>query len=148
VPQDYKEAVKWYRLAAEQGNADGQTNLGVMYANGQGVPQDFKEAVKWYRLAAEQRHALAQSNLGLMYSKGRGVPQLKAAYALYNLSASIDPSDANKATANRKIIQDQMSSAELDAGQALTREMDRPGNLGKALDAYVAPANKAKGKQG
>ena len=31
VPQDYKEAVKWYRLAAEQGNANAQTNLGNMY---------------------------------------------------------------------------------------------------------------------
>jgi len=33
-------AVKWYTLAAEQGDAGGQTNLGVMYRKGQGVPQD------------------------------------------------------------------------------------------------------------
>ena len=44
VLQDYKEAVKWYRLAAEQGNANAQYNLGVMYDNGEGVPQDYKEA--------------------------------------------------------------------------------------------------------
>ena len=31
VPQDYKEAVKWYRLSAEQGDAQAQYNLGVMY---------------------------------------------------------------------------------------------------------------------
>ena len=31
VEQDYVEAVKWYRLAAEQGNADAQYNLGVAY---------------------------------------------------------------------------------------------------------------------
>ncbi len=31
VPQDYAEAVKWYRLAAEQGYAYAQYNLGVMY---------------------------------------------------------------------------------------------------------------------
>ena len=31
VPQDYKEAVKWYRLAAEQGDASAQYNLGLMY---------------------------------------------------------------------------------------------------------------------
>ena len=41
VLQDYKEAVKWYRLAAEQGYADAQYNLGVMYDNGEGVPQDY-----------------------------------------------------------------------------------------------------------
>ena len=35
IPQDYAEALKWYRKAAEQGDARAQTNLGVMYANGQ-----------------------------------------------------------------------------------------------------------------
>ena len=37
LPQDFKEGVKWYRLAAEQGNAAAQSNLGVMYARGKGV---------------------------------------------------------------------------------------------------------------
>ena len=60
VPQDDAEAVKWYRLAAEQGNAAAQYNLGVMYDKGEGVPQDDAEAVKWYRLAAEQGAAAAQ----------------------------------------------------------------------------------------
>ena len=65
VPQDDKEAVKWYRLSAEQGYAEAQFNLGFMYDNGEGVPQDYKEAVKWYRLSAEQGNALGQYNLGL-----------------------------------------------------------------------------------
>jgi TPR repeat protein len=41
VPQDYAEAVRWYRLAAGQGNAKAQYNLGLMYYNGEGVPQDY-----------------------------------------------------------------------------------------------------------
>jgi len=49
---DYTEAAKWYRLAAEQGNAEGQVNLGTMYAEGQGVPQDYALAHKWLNLAA------------------------------------------------------------------------------------------------
>jgi hypothetical protein len=65
VPQDYKEAVKWYRLSAEQGVAQAQYKLGWMYSNGLGVPQDYKEAVKWYRLSAEQGVAQAQYNLGV-----------------------------------------------------------------------------------
>ncbi len=52
VPQDYAEAVKWYRKAAEQGNAGAQFNLGVMYDNGQGVPQDYVQAHMWYNLSA------------------------------------------------------------------------------------------------
>ena len=63
------------RLAAEQGDADAQFNLGVMYANGEGVPENDAEAVKWYRLAAEQSHADAQFKLGVMYDLGNGVPE-------------------------------------------------------------------------
>jgi hypothetical protein len=44
--------VKWYRLAAEQGNAAVQNNLGVMYANGLGVPQDKVLAYALYNLSA------------------------------------------------------------------------------------------------
>lgn len=44
VPQDKAEAVRWYRLAADQGNAIAQTNLGVMYALGAGVLQDNVQA--------------------------------------------------------------------------------------------------------
>ena len=69
------EAVKWYRKAAEQGNAFAQYNLGNMYANGKGVPKNDSEAVKWYRKAAEQGYASAQCNLGIMYAKGEGVPE-------------------------------------------------------------------------
>ncbi len=75
VPQDYKEAVRWYTKAAEQGDAQAQTNLGWMYEYGRGVPQDYKEAMRWYRLAAAQGHAQAQTNLGVMYANGQGVPQ-------------------------------------------------------------------------
>ena len=60
-------------MAAEQGEALAQFNLGLMYANGRGVLKDEAEAVRWFRLAAEQGEALAQSNLGAMYANGRGV---------------------------------------------------------------------------
>ena len=40
VAQDAAEAVRWFRLAAEQGDALAQFDLGVMYATGGGVPQD------------------------------------------------------------------------------------------------------------
>jgi hypothetical protein len=54
VPQDYVEAVKWYRKSAEQGDYVGQCRLGHMYSNGRGVPQDYVEAHKWYNLAASR----------------------------------------------------------------------------------------------
>jgi len=72
---DYSQAVEWYRKAAEQGNADAQNYLGVMYEKGQGVNQDYSQAVEWFRKAAEQGYASAQCNLGVMYELGRGVNQ-------------------------------------------------------------------------
>jgi hypothetical protein len=88
VPEDDREAVKWYRLAAKQGAAYAQSNLGLMYQKGHGVPQDYKTAAKWYRLAAKQGVAAAQGNLGLMFGKGQGVRQdYKTAVEWYKLAA-------------------------------------------------------------
>lgn len=52
VPQDYTEAIRWYRKGAEQGVAPAQFRLGGMYDNGKGVPQDYAQAIRWYRKAA------------------------------------------------------------------------------------------------
>ena len=52
VSQDYKEAVNWYRLSAEQGLTDAQYNLGFMYNNGKGVPTDKVYAYMWFNIAA------------------------------------------------------------------------------------------------
>ena len=56
VAQDYWQAVKWYRLAAKQGDGDAQNNLGVMYKYGQGAPQDYLRAYMWLNLAASNLH--------------------------------------------------------------------------------------------
>ncbi len=72
---DYETALKKFLPLAEQGEADAQNKLGVMYAEGQGVPQDYAEAMKWFRLAADQGYAKAQHNLGYMHEYGEGVTQ-------------------------------------------------------------------------
>ena len=65
--KDDVEAIKWYRKAAEQGDARAQFSLGVMYAEGDGVAKDLEEAIKWWRKAAEQGLEHAQYSLGLEY---------------------------------------------------------------------------------
>ena len=69
IPVDSVEAMKWYRLAADQGNAKAQRNLGMIL----GVPKDIAENVKSYRKAADQGNAKAQYNLGVMYQYSLGV---------------------------------------------------------------------------
>ena len=54
VPKDFVLAAKWYRMAAEQGEAHAQNRLGSLYADGRGVPQDYAEAYFWLSLASSK----------------------------------------------------------------------------------------------
>jgi TPR repeat protein len=95
--KNYATALKKFRLAAAQGNAKAQLNLGLMYDKGQGVAQDYREAVRWYKLAAAQGDAKAQYNLGISYSKGEGVAQnYLIAHMWLNLAAIGGDTDAVK----------------------------------------------------
>ena len=120
VLQDYAEAVKWYRLAAAQGSAGGQSGLGFMYEKGQGVLQDYAEAVKWYRLAAAQGNAGAQSNLGAMYGNGHGVIQ---DYVRAHMWANLAASKGSKTGAgSRELIAQKMTTQQIAEAQKLARE--------------------------
>jgi S1-C subfamily serine protease len=95
VPKNSAEAVKWYRKAADQGNANARHNLANMYNTGDGVPKDSTEAAKWYRKAAEQGDANAQDNLGVKYSSGDGVPKDSAeAVKWFRKAAELGYADA------------------------------------------------------
>jgi TPR repeat protein len=95
ISGDYATALRELRPLAEQGHADAQTYLGLMYQYGDGVAQDNKTAFKWLTLAveqwkplAEQGDADAQYGLGGMYYKGWGVPQdYKTALKWWTLAA-------------------------------------------------------------
>ncbi|NJD61856.1 MAG: sel1 repeat family protein, partial [Deltaproteobacteria bacterium] len=121
------EAVKWYRNAAEQGQAFAQTNLGRMYEKGNGVLQDSSAAADWYRKAAEQGYARAQHNIGVLYVEGRGVPQdYVTAYMWFNLAAAKSPDspDEDRAAAlkNRDRIASRMTLAEIAEAQRRSLE--------------------------
>ena len=85
---DFATALREWTPLAEQGVAQAQFNLGLMYSLGNGVLQDYKTAAKWFTLAAEQGNATAQLNLGLMYDYGEGVLQdYKTAAKWFTLAA-------------------------------------------------------------
>jgi hypothetical protein len=67
VERNHTDAIKWYKLSAEQGYAPAQNDLGIIFEFGQGVEKDSKKAVELYTLAADQGHHLAQYNLGYYY---------------------------------------------------------------------------------
>jgi len=69
-------AFEWMRIAANNGHAGAQFNLGRSYETGDGVKDiDYKEAARWYQRSADQGYMESQCNLGLLYCKGRGVEQ-------------------------------------------------------------------------
>ena len=120
--QDYTTAL---RLAADQGDAGAQFNLGLMYDLGRGVPQDYAQAVKWYRLAANQGYASAQANLGNMYYLGQGVPKdYVLAYMWRNLAAA-GASDADireLAVKARDALATMMTPTQVTKAQRMSRE--------------------------
>jgi TPR repeat protein len=94
TPVDCAQAVKWYRKAAEQGNARAQLNLrqiaefGFTYEKGNGRPAESSEVIKKCRKDAEAGNARSQFNLGQMYEWGNEVTQdFAEAVKWYRLAA-------------------------------------------------------------
>ena len=77
VAQDYTEAVKWYRKAAEQGNTAMRRiqSWSEMYENGKSVAQDpTQKRGNGTRKAAEQGHsASAKQSRGIVLHMGEAL---------------------------------------------------------------------------
>ncbi len=61
------------RLAAANGDASAEFEVGARIAEGKGPDQNFKEAAKWYQRSASRGFAQAQYRLGTLYERGLGV---------------------------------------------------------------------------
>ena len=70
-PVDYSKAVEWFHLAAEQGNAQAQFKLGLLYDAGLGITQSDRQAQYWYEKAAKAGIVNAWVMLGAMYCENR-----------------------------------------------------------------------------
>lgn len=67
------DALRWYREAARNGNADANYALGQFYESGEGVAPNQGEAMTYYEAAAESGHPMAQYRLGLGFASGASV---------------------------------------------------------------------------
>ena len=70
---DYATAFKEMQLLASKGDRVAQSNLGVMYSQGQGTEKNEVLAVKWHAKSANQNFAVSQVILGDAYQEGAGV---------------------------------------------------------------------------
>jgi TPR repeat protein len=121
---DYATALKTFQLLAAQGNVEAQVNLGMLYANGQGVPQDYAQARQWYEKAAAQGDALAQNNLAELYYAGLGVPQDDVrAYMWVNLAAAhMTGEEQKQAEENRDDVARRMTPAQIAEAKQLAQQ--------------------------
>lgn len=132
VPEDDAKAVRYFTLAADQGLAIAQSNLGTMYAKGTGTPKNDREAVRWFGLAAAQNSPEGQNNWGFMLAHGRGTAQddreavrlyrladqQELAAASYNLGAMIRQSRGTQSDDRRAMFEAYQRAAEGGVVQA------------------------------
>lgn len=117
---DHQFTVQLYQDSAENGEADAQYKLGLLYLTGNGALQDFAEAAKWMKRAAEQGYALAQYELGMIYRTGYGfaVDPVKS-YMWLNLAAA---AGIQQAVAARDEVMRSLNSKQLAQAQKISRE--------------------------
>ena len=115
----YKQAIAWYRKAADHGSIAGQMHLAALYRDGgKGFPRDMKQAAEWYRKAAVQGDVTAQATLGVLYSIGQGVPRDDVeAYYWLDLAASIKGPNQEKYAASRQLIGTHITADQLQEVQ-------------------------------
>ena len=86
---DYPAAFTGFKRLAENGEANSQGSLAIMYAEGWGTQKNERQAYYWYRQSAEQGNWLSQYNLGEIYAFGNGVPEdMQKAYFWFWLACN------------------------------------------------------------
>ena len=108
-------------MAANQGNATAQYNLGNLYTNGKGIEKNYIKAAEWYKKAANQGYTDAQCYLGNCYWLGRGIFK-SPVLAYYWLSISYYNDGNHKAKELLDAFEPEMTFGQIqDAQQRVTK---------------------------
>lgn len=127
--RDAAGAVRLLEQAVQQGYAPAQTELGVVYEEGDGVARDFQRALRFYQQAQASGDAYAMYRLARLHLQGRGVAQDTAAALALMRSAS----QAGDATAMYWLAQAQEHGWHMDA------DLSRSMNLYRQAAAQGSP---------
>lgn len=91
APRSGGKAMKYYLMAAQQGNAEAQNSVGSVLQ----AKKQYSEALTWYERASVQGHALATNNLAQMYDLGMGVAQdRRKGLELYTTAADLGSAES------------------------------------------------------
>jgi TPR repeat protein len=134
VARNYSEAVRWWRKAAEQGQADAQSGLGVLHFNGDGVALDYVKAHMWFNLAAEAGAEAAAENRDLVASHMTPAQIAEARRLAANLTVGGPITGWNVLSSNEiRAVQQALNAAGYDAGPA---DGDTGPRTRSALEAF------------
>ena len=127
---DYKTAFNLWMPLAENGDADAQNYLGILYYLGLGVQKDYKKALQWYERAAKAGHSDAQRNYGDMINFGRGITKDNyQAYKWYFASAQQGNEKAARQieviAASGNLSPNQQMHAKIEANEFILDESKR-----------------------
>jgi TPR repeat protein len=125
VENDFKEALKWFRKGAAQGDAKAQYMLGWYYGDGiVDEVQEFKESAKGSRKAAEQGYVDAQVSLGGLYELGYGVKKDHViASVWYEIATKNGDTEWGAGWKNARELARKMTPDQITEAQELVKEM-------------------------
>lgn len=92
------------------GDAQAESNVGMMFYTGDGVPKSDTQAANWFQMSADGGNSDGEYNLGMMFLNGRGVVQNDASATKW-LTAS-----ALKGESNAQLMLGLINSAGIDGG--------------------------------
>ena len=83
------EAIRYFKIAANQGSVKAQNALGIIYSSGELVPTNEAEAAKWFRMAAESGDANAEVTYASFLIEGSGVTKNPAEAVTWYLKSAM-----------------------------------------------------------
>mmetsp|Transcript_25065 Transcript_25065/g.43895 ORF Transcript_25065/g.43895 Transcript_25065/m.43895 type:complete len:317 (-) Transcript_25065:121-1071(-) len=101
IEVDVVAAAQWFERAAEQGNVESMTELGLCYELGCGVEQSDEKALDWYTKAANLGNPTAKFSVGEIFEEARGVPQSDEEACLWYYRAALVGDEDSKAALRR-----------------------------------------------
>jgi TPR repeat protein len=127
---DYELAFKLWKPLADNGDANAQNYLGILYYLGLGTKRNYKKSLEWYERAARSGHADAQRNYGDMINFGRGIK--KDNYSAYKWYFAASQQGNEKAKRQIEVIAasgnlspNQQMHAKIEANEFIMDESKR-----------------------
>lgn len=108
-----EEAVRLFKLSADQGQTEAMVSLGVMHATGRGTPQDFAACLEIYMIAARAGESHGVRGVGVLFHVGQGVEQNTSEAAAWFAASAAQGNE--EAASDFTLLTEGMSKSEIEA---------------------------------